>query len=121
MPLLQIEIQATDTAGNIASGMVEVPVNPAPAAAPADAVVTPPVMTTAVDMHADAAAHMTAEAAPAAGVRAQAPQAPRMMEKTIPGFVNESGHGSAIPRFIPPVATQAVRSTTLFKNTGGYR
>lgn len=39
----------------------------------------------------------------------------------VPGMSNSKGHKGAVTDFTPPVVTQAQRSQTLGRFTGGYR
>lgn len=42
-------------------------------------------------------------------------------QDTVPGLGNAKGHKGAVPDFTPPMVTQAQRSQTLGRFTGGYR
>jgi hypothetical protein len=125
MPLLQIDVQGTDAEGNVAISTVEVDVTQPPAPA-ADAVITPGTVQAAATMHGAGAARVTAETSRPlrpgeARAQAQAGE-PRFGDKpvTVPGLGNESLGGRRDQDPAPRV-TQAVRSTTLFRNTGGFR
>lgn len=90
MTLLQIDVQATDAEGNIATDTVEVEVNPAPAG---DVSITPPVVEAAAAMHGAGAIVVTAD----------------------------TGQPAAPADPAPPQVSQAERSQTLFRSTGGFR
>lgn len=91
MTLLQIDVQATDVAGNIATGTIEVDVNQPPAVS---ASITPPVVQAAATMHGAGAIQVTADTGQP------------------PAVTGDQG---------PPQVSQAERSQTLFRSTGGFR
>jgi hypothetical protein len=142
MTILQIDVTGTDADGNVATATVEVevgaplvPGSPSPpVAAPASpASPAPPGLPGGQTGQAPhprgegAARASSGEEGMPAEARAEAaePEARVMaaQQVQIPGLGNATGHKTTdltnAPR--PPVVTQAVRSTTLFRSTGGFR
>lgn len=141
--LLQIDVTGTDATGGVVSATIEVEVADRPAAEviPQSAAVragwmsVPPGATAAASFPApDIQARADPPPAAPAGhlasrLMAAGPQAPapaqevqvQAMEAQIPGLGNSTGHKGAVSDFVPPKVTQAQRSMTLGRFTGGYR
>jgi hypothetical protein len=126
--ILQIDVQGVDADGNTAIATVEVDVTEPPATGTGDVMITPPPVKTAISMEAAGSAHVTAEAAPPDRVDGGAKMAEARLlgeqqPKQIPGLGNGvlNNHQGATVVTPAPKVTQAVRSVTLFRNTGGFR
>jgi hypothetical protein len=137
--LLQIDVTATDSEGNVASETVEVEVTDS--ASPAAEMRARPYL--AMEAQAGPPAEMppTGDKPPGTELggmpepRDTIPAPPRAMAgqanpearvmaaqpTQIPGLGNATGHNSAVPTSTPPRVTQAQRSQTLYNNTGGFR
>lgn len=141
--LLQIDITGRDATGGTAAATIEVEVAD-PGAAPSKSQImaeagwmsVPPGATAAHAAATFPGPDVQADAGPAApppsggeahaGPRMMAagPEAPHVvqaMETPIPGLTNSTGHKGATSDFVPPKVTQAQRSMTLGRFTGGYR
>jgi hypothetical protein len=135
MTLLQIDITGVDADGNTAIATVEVPVADAPAvsadvippthvpapAPPQPVVPTPPPAGAAVPASPEGTEPGTAGAQDQRGMAMEG-EMPVLADQPvqIAGLGNATGHQAGTVAK-PVVVTQAVRSTTLFKNTGGFR
>lgn len=132
MSLLQIDVEGIDADGNVATATIEVevidPGAPVAAGAGSVSVVPRPVQTSATMNPGivETTSELPVARHPnlAAGGETQA-LAFKFGDKpvTIPGLGNgvQSGHIGAQPTAPAPKVTQAVRSMTMLRNTGGYR